>query len=69
MTLSGRSAVKALILLALAIFLYTRIASGTLNFYISQRFAPFTFMATLALPGPNVGGYENISLAVVGTSG
>ncbi|MFN8443908.1 MAG: TIGR03943 family protein [Caldilineaceae bacterium] len=42
-------ALKALLLLALAFFLYSRIATGTLNYYIAQRFAPFTLLALIGL--------------------
>lgn len=40
-----QNAVKALLLLALALFLYTRITSGLLYFYIAERFAWITFLA------------------------
>jgi putative membrane protein len=40
-----QDSVKALLLLALGFFLYTRLAGGTLYFYISQRFAWLTLLA------------------------
>lgn len=42
-------AAKALILLALALFLYTRLADGTLYFYINQRFMIYTVLAVVGL--------------------
>lgn len=42
-------AAKALILLALALFLYTRLADGTLFFYINQRFMIYTVLAVVGL--------------------
>ncbi|NJN82476.1 MAG: TIGR03943 family protein [Caldilineaceae bacterium] len=42
-------AFKALLIFALALFLYGRIVSGTLYFYINQRFAIFTFGAVVGL--------------------
>ncbi|HHY54914.1 MAG TPA: TIGR03943 family protein [Chloroflexi bacterium] len=42
-------AAKALILLALALFLYTRLADGTLFFYINQRFMLYTVLAVVGL--------------------
>ena len=42
-------AVKALILLALALFLYVRLADGTLFFYINQRFMVYTVLAVIGL--------------------
>jgi hypothetical protein len=42
-------AAKALILLALALFLYTRLADGTLFFYINQRFMAYTVLAIVGL--------------------
>jgi len=43
------NALKALLLLALALFLYTRLASGTLFFYINQRFMAYTMIAIVGL--------------------
>jgi putative membrane protein len=43
------NAIKALLLLALGFFLYSRLASGTLFFYISQRFMGFTLLAIAGL--------------------
>jgi len=40
-----QQAVKALVLIALAIFLYTRFTSGMLYFYIAERFAWITVLA------------------------
>lgn len=42
-------AAKALILLALALFLYMRLADGTLFFYINQRFMIYTVFAVIGL--------------------
>lgn len=42
-------AIKGLLLFGLGIFLLTRITSGTLNFYISQRFGWLTILAVLGL--------------------
>ena len=44
-----QSALKALLLLGLGLFLYTRLSSGTLYFYISERFGWLTFAAVLGL--------------------
>ncbi len=44
-----QNAVKALVLLALALFLYTRLANGTLFFYINQRFMVYTLFAIVGL--------------------
>jgi len=44
-----QNAVKALILLGLALFLYTRLADGTLFFYINQRFMIYTVIAIAGL--------------------
>lgn len=41
--------IKALLLIALGLFLYTRIANGSLYFYINQRFVGLTLMAVLGL--------------------
>jgi uncharacterized repeat protein (TIGR03943 family) len=41
--------VKALLLLGLALFLYTRLASGTIYFYINERFVGYTMLAIVAL--------------------
>ncbi|MBP8294115.1 MAG: DUF1980 domain-containing protein, partial [Caldilineaceae bacterium] len=43
------NALKALLLLALALFLYTRLAGGTLFFYINQRFMAYTMIAIVGL--------------------
>lgn len=43
------NSIKALLLLALALFLYTRLASGTLFFYINQRFMAYTMIAIVGL--------------------
>jgi len=42
-------ALKALLLLGLALFLYTRLAGGTLFFYINERFAAYTMLAIVGL--------------------
>ncbi len=44
-----QSALKRMLLFGLGIFLLTRITSGTLDFYISQRFAWLTILAILGL--------------------
>ena len=44
-----QNAVKALLLIALALFLYTRLANGTLYFYINERFVGFTLIAVFGL--------------------
>ena len=44
-----QAAAKGMILFALGIFLLTRITSGTLNFYISDRFGWLTLAAVLGL--------------------
>lgn len=44
-----QNALKALLLLALAAFLYTRLAGGTLFFYINQRFMVYTLIAIVGL--------------------
>lgn len=44
-----QAALKGLLLLGLGIFLFTRITSGTLNYYISQRFDWLTIAAVLGL--------------------
>jgi uncharacterized repeat protein (TIGR03943 family) len=44
-----QNALKALLLIALAIFLYTRIVNGSLYFYIAERFAWMTFLAVFGL--------------------
>lgn len=41
--------VKALLLLALAVFLYSRFANGTLYFYINRNFMAFTLLAVFGL--------------------
>jgi uncharacterized repeat protein (TIGR03943 family) len=43
------TAIKALLLLALAGFLYTRLAGGTLFFYINERFMAYTMLAIVGL--------------------
>lgn len=45
----AQAALKGLLLLGLGIFLFTRITSGTLNYYISQRFDWLTVAAVLGL--------------------
>ena len=42
-----QAALKGLLLLGLGIFLFTRITSGTLNYYISQRFDWLTVAAVI----------------------
>jgi uncharacterized repeat protein (TIGR03943 family) len=44
-----QTAVKALLLLALALFLYSRIANDTILFYIHQSFVPYTMLAIMGL--------------------
>ncbi|MFO7634700.1 MAG: TIGR03943 family protein [Caldilinea sp.] len=44
-----QNAIKALVLLGLALFLYTRLANGTLFFYINQRFMVYTVFAIVGL--------------------
>jgi putative membrane protein len=44
-----QNALKALALLAMAVFLYTRLASGVLFFYINQRFMAYTIFAIVGL--------------------
>jgi putative membrane protein len=44
-----RTALKALLLLAMAAFLYTRLAGGTLFFYINERFMVYTMLAIVGL--------------------
>ena len=48
-SLKTQNAVKALLLIALALFLYTRLANGTLYFYINVRFVGFTLIAVFGL--------------------
>lgn len=43
------NALKALVLLGLALLLYARVRDGTLFFYINPRFAGLTFLAMIAL--------------------
>jgi uncharacterized repeat protein (TIGR03943 family) len=43
------TAIKALLLLALAGFFYTRLAGGTLFFYINERFMIYTVLAIIGL--------------------
>jgi len=47
--LSVQRSLKALLLLGLGLFLYTRLTSGTLYFYISERFGWLTLAAILGL--------------------
>jgi putative membrane protein len=42
-------ALKALLLIGLALFLYSRIANGTLYFYISERYSWLTILAVIGL--------------------
>jgi uncharacterized repeat protein (TIGR03943 family) len=44
-----RTALKALLLLALAAFFYTRLAGGTLFYYINERFMIYTILAIMGL--------------------
>ncbi len=44
-----QAALKGLLLLGMGIFLFTRITSGTLNYYISQRFDWLTVAAVIGL--------------------
>ncbi len=44
-----QAALKGLLLLGMGIFLFTRITSGTLNYYISQRFDWLTVAAVVCL--------------------
>jgi uncharacterized repeat protein (TIGR03943 family) len=44
-----QNAVKALLLIAMGIFLYTRISNGSLLYYIAERFAWLTFLAMFGL--------------------
>jgi uncharacterized repeat protein (TIGR03943 family) len=44
-----QNAVKALLLLGLGLFLYSRLAGGTLVFYINERFFGYTLFAFLGL--------------------
>ncbi|MEM7129743.1 MAG: TIGR03943 family protein [Chloroflexota bacterium] len=44
-----QAALKALLLMGLGFFLYSRIANGTLFFYINQRFAGLTLFAVIGL--------------------
>lgn len=44
-----QTAAKALLLLGLALFLYTRLAGGTLFFYINERFVTYTLLAIVGL--------------------
>ena len=43
--------IKALLLVGLGVFLYGRIAGGTLTYYINERFAGYTLFAALGLLG------------------
>lgn len=40
---------KALLLIGLGLFLYSRLANGTLDFYINRRFFGFTLLAVIGL--------------------
>lgn len=40
---------KALLLIALALFFYSRLANGSIYFYINQRFVAFTLLAVVGL--------------------
>jgi len=44
-----QNALKALLLIGLGLFLYSRIANGTLYYYIAQRFASYTLIAIVGL--------------------
>ena len=44
-----QAALKGLLLLGMGVFLFTRITSGTLNYYISQRFDWLTVAAVIGL--------------------
>ena len=44
-----QAAVKALLLMATGFFFYSRIANGTLFYYINQRFAIYTLLAVFVL--------------------
>jgi uncharacterized repeat protein (TIGR03943 family) len=44
-----QTALKALLLLGLAAFLYTRLAGGTLFYYINERFVAYTMLAIVGL--------------------
>jgi putative membrane protein len=44
-----RPALKALLLIGLGLFLYSRFTGGTLFFYIHQRFGPLVLVASLGL--------------------
>jgi uncharacterized repeat protein (TIGR03943 family) len=44
-----QTALKALLLIGLGLFLYTRISNGSLYFYINQRFAGLTLLAVCGL--------------------
>jgi uncharacterized repeat protein (TIGR03943 family) len=45
----SQNAIKALLIIGTGLFLYSRIANGTLNYYISDRFAHYTLFAFVAL--------------------
>lgn len=49
MSRSVPSAGKALLLIAMGLFLYSRIANATIYFYINERFIVYTFAAALVL--------------------
>jgi len=44
-----QTALKALLLLGMGLFLFTRLTNGSLYFYINQRFAGLTLLAVLGL--------------------
>ncbi len=44
-----QTALKALLLIGMGLFLYSRIANGSLYFYISERFASLTLLAVMGL--------------------
>jgi len=50
-TSKRQNAAKALLLIGLGFFLYSRLANGTINFYINQRFIGFTLLAVVGLIG------------------
>lgn len=43
--------IKALLMIGLGVFLYGRIAGGTLSYYINERFSGYTLFAALGLLG------------------
>lgn len=44
-----QTAIKALLLVGMGLFLYSRLSNGTLYFYINQRFAGLTLLAVIGL--------------------